>query len=238
MTEKLNLTVSPSLPSFSTANPRAWFRVAESRFTVSKLDDDEKINRVLEAIPGSVFERLAPWLEVQNTTMTYAQLKEEMLTQYAPSKQRSAKKILDLITGQHDESPSSVWRQIDTLQRDEEGNKIDLAWHLWLHHLSPEVRAHIQDSKDDKATLIKRADKLQQQLGANQIMATTQRTDSKRNEHKPRHDRGRNEEKTKEDRDQIVGGMCWYHNRFGTRARSCIPGCKHFLTKNDKGSHQ
>ena len=103
-----------------------------------------------------------------------------------------------------------------------------------MHHLSPEVRAHIQDSKDDKDTLIKRADKLQQQLGASHIMAASQRNDSKRNEHK-RGDKNRKEER--QDRDQIIEGMCWYHNRFGTRAKSCIPGCKHFISKNDKGSH-
>ena len=233
MTDKLNLTVSPALPTFSTANPRAWFRVAESRFSVSKLSDEEKVNRVLEAIPGQVFEKLASWLEVQDAELKYTDLKTQLLTHYSPSGKRSAKRIIELVTGQHDEAPSAVWQQIDSLQRDIDGNKIDLAWHLWLHHLSPEVRAHIQDSKDDKPVLIKRADTLTRQLGSNQIMAASQRNEAK---HK-RNDKGRKEDK--QDREQLIEGMCWYHNRFGNRARACIPGCKHYITpKNDKGSYQ
>ena len=232
MTDKLNLSVSPALPSFSTVNPRAWFRVAESRFAVSKLSDKEKVNRVLEAIPGSVFERLASWLEIQEADLKYADLKTKLLTCYTPSGQRSAKKIIDLVTGQHDETPSAVLRQIDALQRDAEGNKIDLAWHLWLHHLSPEVRAHLQDSKDDRPALLKRADTLSRQLGPNQIMSASQRNDTK---HK-RSDKNHREDK--QDREQIIEGMCWYHNRFGTRVCSCIPGCKHYSApKKDKGSH-
>ena len=237
MTDKLTLTVSPALPTFSEANPRAWFKLAESRFSVGKItDDDEKINRILEALPNTAFEKLAPWLDVQaDSTMKYADLKTELLSYYTPSKQRRVQKILDLVTNQTDEKPSTVWRQIDSLQRDTEGEKIDLAWELWLHHLQPQVRVLLQESKDDKAILTKCANALQSQLCNATIMSATQRSDSKhgdrRNNHKRRDD--------KNEREQITNGKCWYHNRFGDRANKCFPGCESYVPpKNDKGSHQ
>ena len=236
MTDKVSLTVSPALPSFSETNPRAWFRLAESRFSVGKITDDEdRINRILEALPNTVFERLAPWLDVQPTAMKYDDLKSELLSYYTPSKQRRTQKILDLVNNQTDQQPSAVWRQIDSLQRDDQGEKIDLAWELWLHHLQPQVRVLLQDSKDDKTTLVKRADSLQSQLCSSPIMAATQRNDNKRTDR--RNDNRRRDDKA--DREQIINGKCWYHNRFGSKANRCFPGCESYTPpKNDKGGHQ
>ena len=200
-------------------------------------DEVEKTGRVLEALPPAAFARIAPWLEVQSDTeMTYASLKSELLSHHTPSKQRRAAKIVELITTQSDQQPSSTWRQIDALQRDEEGEKIDLAWELWLYHLQPQVRVLLQDSKDSKAIQIKRADSLQKQLCSTPIMAATQHTEKKRSDHKKGDHRCQKDDK--EDCDQIIDGRCWNHDKFGRSARQCVPGCAKYSSKNDKASHQ
>ena len=223
------VTVAPALPTFSEKTPRAWFMLAESRFKVNKLtSDDDKVCRVLEALPTHVFERLAAWLDIQEN-LVYSELKSELLSYYTASTQKRAQQILELLTQRTDETPSSRWRQIEALQVDKDSKRMDLGWELWLNSLPATVRVHIQNSTDDKADIIRRADSLQRQLGSSEpspIASINQKHRAKASE-------------TDEQRDAIINGLCWFHRRFKEKARRCRSGCKHHKpAKNEGASHQ
>ena len=143
----VNVAVTPALTPFSDTNPRAWFLLAESRFTVGKITDDaDKTSCVLEALQPAIFERIAPWLETKTlTTLKYQELKEELLSSNTPSTQTRAKQILEMVNSPTDK-PSARWRRMDALQHDQEREKLDLTWELWLLSLPSRVRIQIQDS--------------------------------------------------------------------------------------------
>ena len=233
MTDKISLTVSPAFPAFSEQNPRAWFRRAESRFSCAKITTDlEKTDRVLEALPVTVFDRLAPWLETQSDEIKYDDLKKELLSYYVDSKQRRTQEILDLVTQPTDNPPSNRWRRINALLTSADGTQMNLAWELWVHSLPPQVRAILQDadSKDQDA-IIKRADTLQHQLAPTNASASAVHESTQR----PRKDRRPPLPKKDE---EIKDGQCWFHRCFGERAHRCLSGCKHFKTKNGNSGHQ
>lgn len=233
MGSPINVTVTPALTPFSEANPRAWFLLAESRFTTSKITDDvEKTSRILEALSPAVFERIAPWLETKIAdTLKYSELKDELLSFYTASDHTRAKQILDM-TNNPSEKPSDRWRRMDALQHDAEGSKLDMVWQLWLISLPSRVRIQVQDMSMDKSKIIRKADSLLKQLeedDSRPIMAAQ----------KPSRQRPRQRD---DDRDRITDGACWYHNRFGDRSKKCIEGCKKYSTfyasKNAPGDRQ
>ena len=231
MTE-VTVSVAAALSPFSTNNPRAWFKLAQSRFTCCKIKtDDEKCSRVLEALQPEVFERIAPWLETQpDEGMKYSDLKEELLSCYTSSKTSRAQQILDLVNNPAD-THSSRWRQIDALQRNTDGSTLDLAWELWLTSLPAAVRLQIRkapaEKTTDKSAAIREADTIQKQLDkeaarepAGHVMASQPRKPSQSKHHQSNPD---------DTKDKIIDGYCWYHRTHRHRARKCLEGCKKFV---------
>ena len=235
MTTSVNVSVSPALPAFSEANPRAWFLLAETRFTCNKITEDvEKTGRVLEALPPHIFEKIAPWLETKLAeTLKYVDLKDELLSHYTASSHSRAKQIYDMVENST-QKPSDRWRTMDALQTGSDGTKLDMTWQLWLLSLPSRVRIQVQDSTLDKAKIVRKADSLLKQIeedDSHPVMA------SQRAHHKHRsrtHD---------DDRDKISEGLCWYHRTYRAKARQCREGCKNFSTfvppaKNAAGDRQ
>ena len=245
MTE-VTVTIPTALPQFSKANPRAWFRLAQARFASCALKtDNDKVNKVLEALPPDVFDKLAPWLETQPEDDTkYADLKAELLSYYTGSRTSRTEQILQLVNQPASELPSERWRQMDALQYNADGTKVDLLWELWLVSLPAQVRLHIDSpaKPTDIAAVIKKADSAQKQLSkeaagslphGSQVMAAQPASNPKRSTHKGNQHRD-------EDRDKIIGGHCWYHRVFRHQARRCLEGCKRYvdIPKNLSGGQQ
>lgn len=237
MGSPVNVTVTPALTAFSEANPRAWFLLAESRFTCSKISDDvEKTSRVLESLPATVFERIAPWLETKlSETLKYQDLKDELLSHYTASSHSRAKQIYDMVQNSTDK-PSDRWRRMDALQTDSDGTKLDMTWQLWLLSLPSRVRIQVQDSNLERSKTIRKADSLLKQLEEeDSASAHTMAVQKQQHKQRPR--------QRDDDRDQLTSdGICFYHNRFNNRARKCKEGCKHFAafnsSKNGSGDRQ
>ena len=236
MGTEVNVTVTPALNPFSEANPRAWFLFAETRFTCGSITDDvQKTGRILEALPASVFNKIAPWLETKTAkTLKYDDLKEELLSHYTESKHSRAKQIYEMVA-HSSQKPSDRWRTMDALQTDPEGNKLDLTWQLWLLSLPPRVRIQVQDSKEDRSKIIRRADSLIKQLDEDDTAHTM-------SVQRPHHKQRSRQREDRDERDQIIDGVCWYHNRFNNKAKKCKEGCKHYSTfssaKNGSGDRQ
>ena len=244
MTE-VTVTVATALPQFSTANPRAWFRLAQARLTSSGLTKDEdKINKVLEALPPEVFNRLAPWLDTQpEDGGSYAELKDELLSYYTGSKTTRATQMLNLITHPETDNPSARWRQLEALQYNADGTKIDVLWELWMASLPPQVSVQLDNAaastSTEKAAVTRRADSIQKRL-ANETTssASTAAVQPASGSRKPQQQKSN--QPRDEARDKIIDGFCWYHRVFKHRSRRCLEGCKKYvdMPKNASGNQQ
>ena len=220
MTDTVSVTVNAALPPFCEENPRAWFRLVDARFVVTKTTDDvEKTSRVLEALPSHVFKRIASWLVTQPEELVYKDLKDELLSHFMPSQHTRMKQVLEMVTNPSDR-PSERWRTMDELQYNRDGTKVDVMWELWLLSLHPQVRTQIQQSTEPRSIIIRRADSLQKQLidedAQKPIMAA-----------QPKQGKQRDRNYTPKD-DKIVDGYCWFHRTFRNRARQCLQGCKKY----------
>ena len=170
--------------------------------------------------------------------MKYSDLKEELLSRYTSSKTSRAQQIMDLVSNPTS-SHSDRWRQIDALQQNTDGTKLDLAWELWLTSLPAAVRLQVRKAPSEKlaekSTIIREADTIQKQLdresareSSGHVMAAQPRKPTQYKAHQNKPD---------DTKDKIIDGYCWYHRTYRNRARRRLEGCKRYidLPKNASG---
>ena len=239
---KVSVAVAAALNPFSTNNPRAWFKLAQSRFLCCQITtDEEKCGRVLEALPPEVFERIAPWLETQpDEGMKYTDLKDELLSCYTSSSTSRAQQILDLVNNPAS-THSERWRQIDALQHNTDGSTLDLAWELWLTSLPAAVRLQVRKAPSaklsDKSAVVREADTIQKQLDKEMAKEPSGHAMAAQPK-KYQQNRQAQQNRFDDTKDKIIDGYCWYHRTHKHRARKCLEGCKKFVdlpAKNGTG---
>ena len=85
------------MPTFTTKHPAIWFRRAEAAFQNAGVKQQQtKCNCILEAIPETVIESIAPWLDTQPDELDYAKLKSRILKVYAPTAQQRVERLVNL----------------------------------------------------------------------------------------------------------------------------------------------
>ena len=213
------------MPTFSTKHPSIWFRRVEAAFKNSGVTvEDTKCNCILEAIPESVIESIAPWLDGQPDTLDYAKLKARILKVYAPTPQQRVDRLLQLpaqMEQQDDVSPSQVWHEINSLLTNPDGSKINFARELWRRSLNQSVRATTRtgttdpseaelDAADQQAEILGKA------LPATNVCAARNRQPPEEQQPKPY-----------VPLNKLKDGICGYHRKFGDKATKCAPGCTH-----------
>jgi len=196
----------------------------------------------VQALPDEVFTRLSSWFADQGDEIEYESLKTKLLTLYSPSAAERARRILAL-PGQPlgDRSAEQIFDEINTLCRmpdidpvTKKHRELDLKKEIWLLALPDFVR-RVLDTNLPWDQLIKRADEL---IEANRVFppvsiqsATTSSIDSetpailaaiRTTTNRPDYRRSRPPPLNNLD----DAGICGYHRKFGSRARTCFHGCK------------
>ena len=151
-TTEVNLA-KPRLPTFSSKHTSIWFRGADATFKNASITSEEtRVNCVLENIPETVLETIAPWLDMQPDVLEYSKLKERILKVFSLSAQQRVDRLISLpaqLEQQHDVTPSQVWHEINSLITIPAGQKINYAHELWRRCLHPAVRATTSSSMVD-----------------------------------------------------------------------------------------
>lgn len=229
--------VAVKLSPFSTQEPTAWFRRAEVQFRLRKISDERtKADYVLEAIPESLFPQIAAWLDDQPDEINYADLKDYLLKEYTLTPSARAQRLLRFpLQPLGDRTARVVWNQMQALARlptidptTKGYRQVDLMKELFLQTLPSSVRAALPDADALEMTaLVKRADDLIDAANASQrstpisAVAEPPISDTSAVDRAPRRHR-------LDPRPGLLlaSGRCFYHEKYGAKARNCSPGCK------------
>lgn len=239
-----SFAVSPKLAPFWLDRPAAWFAHIEAQFALSQITVDEtKYNYVVAQIDS----RLAN--EVEDLVVSpppkgkrYEWIKEEMIRRFSISE---AQRVRQLISGEEigDRKPTQFLRHLRSLAgKNLSDDKI--LRELWLQRLPVNIQAILAIQSDlalDKVAEI--ADKIievspisinavkseeppfslaaitsQLQDLSNQVAALSAQQKSR--EYSRTQPKPRSRSSTPESR-----RFCWYHYRFGIKAKKCVEPC-------------
>lgn len=208
-TQELN-AVAIKLPTFWTTQPNVWFTQAEAQFHIKKVTEDStKYYYVISALDQSTASRIIHVLSNPPAEGKYDNLKKKLLETFGLSRRDRADKLLHM-SGLGDRKPSELMDEMLSLL---EGHTFCLlAEQIFLEQLPQDIRLQVTDSdfKDPRAVAL-RADVLwlarQQSAGSIQQVAIRKTVPKQRSS--ANHD------------------WCYYHAKFGEKARKCLPPCKY-----------
>lgn len=221
MTEQQVNAVAIKLPTFWTAQPNIWFTQAEAQFHIKNVTQDiTKYYYVVSALDQATASRILDILTKPPEENKYDHLKQRLINTYGLNRRDRASRLLH-INDLGDRKPSELMDNMLSLL---DGHEFCLlAEQIFLEHLPDDIRMQIADSDfKDPRTLAQRADIL---LMAKQQSAThIVHQISKRNESTAKNNKAHPD-------------WCYYHSKFGERARKCHPPCK-YLGNEQAGRQQ
>ena len=245
----INTTVH--LPVFSTNQLLTWFRRAERHFHLKKINNSTtKADHVIEVLPESVFQQIAPWMDTQLAEIKYDDLKATLLKTFCPTSAVRARRLLGLPQQlPADRTPTQIWHEINTLRQLPELDSItglhkqlDIAREIWLMCLAPQVRSALLNTDNcDMDDLVNEAEQRHNahnsatHQGPAAITAIQRRpavpanTDITTNQRRPSRPVDKHARAT-----LTEPFICWYHLRHGDNAQRCSPGCQ-YQSKNSAG---
>lgn len=206
------------LPDFWTHDPEPWFQHVEAQFHLRGITtDDTKYFHVVAALDSATTRRLMGLLRDPPNTGKYAALKTQLLQIYQLSDIERADRLLSL-NGLGDSKPSELMENMLALLGS--GDVSFLFTHLFLRQLPPQVRTGLATSPlirtKDYRGLAEEADRLllaSRQFAVNAVLPM-----------KP-DDVDSVEVAAVTERRRKESSLCFFHRRFGLKARRCVQPC-------------
>lgn len=200
--------VSVKLPPFWSAQPTVWFHQAEAQFQLAQITQDAtKYSHVIAALDQSTASRILDLLNNPPEENRYQSLKDRLSTTFGLSKRERAAALLH-IGELGDRKPSELMDEMLALVG--EHTKCILFEQVFLERMPESIRLQLSsdDSFNDPRAAAQRADELWlaqrarplEVSSANLAAATRQRSSKNKD-------------------------FCYYHNRFGVKAKKCVPPC-------------
>lgn len=247
---EMELVSAVKIPIFNPSDPALWFRMCESTFelatpkpiTVSKT----KFNYIVAHIPPETASLVRDVIVNPDPEDPYKNLREELTKRSGESSQAEIRRLL---AGEQlgDRCPSELLR---VMQRRAESHALPdkVLLELFLQQMPSHVQsilAAIDTLSIAKAAEI--ADRIIEVSPApvsqisknNENLSDYQKllTEVKKLHERLNslvHNRGRSREKRSRTRSQSRDVICWYHKKFGFKARKCAAPCTY--SKNEEGS--
>lgn len=215
------------LPEFWQHDPEPWFQHVEAQFHLRGITtDDTKYFHVVAALDSATTRRLMGLLRDPPAANKYAALKAELLQRFQLSDMERADRLLSM-TGLGDSMPSALMENMLALLGG--GDCAFLFTHLFLRQLPPPVRTalaiHPLVHTKDYRGLALEADRLllaSRQFSVHALLPAESE------------DPAVAAVTTRRKRKDGSGSMCFYHRRFGPKARRCIPPCSFQLPGNEE----
>lgn len=208
-TQELN-AVAIKLPTFWTTQPNVWFTQAEAQFHIKKVTEDStKYYYVISALDQATASRIIHVLTNPPANGKYDNLKEKLLETFGLTRRDRADKLLHM-SGLGDRKPSELMDEMLSLL---DGHTFCLlAEQIFLEQLPQDIRLQLTDSDfTDPRAVALRADVLW--LAKQQSASSIQQVSIRKPVPKQRSSTGQD--------------WCYYHAKFGEKARKCLPPCKH-----------
>ena len=221
--------VSLKLPTFWTSSPEAWFCHAEAQFTIRKIvQDTTKYHYVVASLDSETANRALSLLTAPPDTNKYQKLKDFLISAFKLSESERATALFSL-NGLGDSKPSELMDKMLALISPHE--PCFLFRYLFMQQLPDFVRVPLASSPEvDCRKLALQADLLynsgkHQSVSAVAVSSApvskpvpAQQTSARRSHEDP---------------------LCWYHSRYGDKAKRCAPPCARYSKpQNDQGNGQ
>ena len=209
--------VSLQLPSFWSEDPELWFLKVEAQFALRKVNtDDTKYNYVVSALDNRASIEIKSVLLQPPSKDKYNAVKSALITAFAKTQAEKDAELLT-ISGLGDRKPSALLRHILSLNSDAD----TLRRAFFLAQLPSDVRAilAVQDNSnlDELAQAADRIVEAKVLAGPADVAPLSEVSFV--------HGRRQNGRKSSPMRRKSDPNICYYHSKFGTRARVCKPGC-------------
>jgi VanZ family protein len=216
--------VALKLPAMWTEDMETWFFQAEAQFEIRKISVEKtKFYHVVSALPQECASKVKDLIRNPPAENPYAALKAALLSKYEMTEHERAAAIF-AITSLGDSKPSQVMDRIRCLLGGLEGG-ILLRYHF-LSTLPEAVRNPLAISTTtDLGELAIEADRIflsTRDVGTHQVLAAGDDAEDV-DRVQARHRDSRNRAKT---RTPTASGLCFYHERFGSKAKKCEQGCR------------
>ena len=209
--------VSLKLPTFLTSRPEVWFQQVEAQFALRRITDSTtQYFYLLTALDPIVAERMAGDVSLVPEAGKYAYLKSKLMEVYGLTDDQKADKLLDL-NGLGDWKPSQLCAYMQGLAV----NQDVVLRRIFLRQLPEDVRVQVAAlDTDSLPALARKADTIMAAKQASASVAASFRPSKKKSP-------PRRSDKTT---------LCWYHAKFGDKAKACRPPCAHAPSPSELGT--
>lgn len=212
------MAVALKLPDFWTSQPEVWFTQAEAQFHIRGITTDAtKYYYVIAALDQDTATRLLDILRSPPDQDKYQHLKDQLLKTFGLSRRDRAAKLLDM-AGLGDRKPSALLA--DMRSRSHGHTSCMLFEEIFLRQMPDDIRMQLaQQDFSDLDVVAERADALWQ--------AKSQRTDAGGISKVVRAPRAIRQPVpiTFDTSTAAPEGWCFYHTKFGTKAKKCRSPC-------------
>jgi hypothetical protein len=231
------VSVAIKIPPFWSADPQLWFLQVDALFKTRNITASRtKFNHVVAAISPQTATTVRDIIRNPPREDAYDALKEALIKRNAPTKHNQLQQLLQM-PALGDRKPSELLRNMRQLNNDD--NDTELFREMFLQRLPKEVRAVLMaiggeksldemaeladnmiDTRTDSTPQLNEIEQLRDEVAALRH-ANRSRTTS----------RGIDNRKAT---NSSTTAWCWYHTRFGSKARSCVPPCAYTNSGNRK----
>lgn len=198
--------VTLKLPSFWQGQPEAWFALAEAQFSLRNISaDDTRYYYIVSALDAETATRALSIISAPPSTNKYDTIKAHLLSAYGLSNAERATALFNL-KGLGDSKPSELMDSMLSLLGSH--TPCFLFKHLFCQQLPEYVRTPLASSEiTDLRKFALEADKyFNAGSPTNPTVSIIDRTDQPLSPPNT--------------------SLCWYHQRFGGKARRCIKPCQ------------
>lgn len=243
--------VALRIPPFWRANVRLWIAQCDNAFTYSGITSDEtKFSALVANIDAETLSHVSDIVLHPPDSDKYKALSERLISEFEDSEHQKIKKLLtELQLG--DERPSHLLRKMKELSGKQLND--DFLQNLWMQRMPAHIQTVLSASSEKLDQLAIIADKVAEVVQPGAICAasatetsngagvttetllqrieelTRQVSELSRGHMTPR-SRGRSSSRSRKGNGS--GQVCFYHNRFGDKARKCTKPCTYEQRKN------
>lgn len=248
------------IPTFWSSRPDLWFLQVETQFRLKGISTDQtKYDYLISSLPVETMEIVADVIQNPTERDKYKNLKEVLISRCKDTEERRLDNLVNRVE-LGDSKPSELFRQMDALAQSNSLVNNSLLKKLWINKLPDHIKPTIValETSQTQEQLFEIADKIYDTTDRGRIfsiesvgndrkddlVSMLSKLNKRIDEMEIRHSRDRyrntshNSNRSfsnSQSRSRNFGNsnkskFCYYHSRYGNRARNCKPPCG-FKTK-------
>ncbi|XP_070162446.1 uncharacterized protein [Polyergus mexicanus] len=243
------------IPPFWNDEPELWFAQLEGQFVLSGITQDTtKYSYVLSQLDSRQIKEVKDIITQPPDANKYEAIKRALIQRLSVSQEQRTRQLLEL-EEIGDRKPSQFLRHLRTLAANNVPDS--LLRTLWLGRLPPQMQMILATRAEDHLNdVAEQADRIHEMASRGVVATTTAPREtleaqilalarkvstlsthfsrSRSRERRPARKKSQNRSESQSK--NYNKGYCFYHNRFGGKAKKCTQPCT-FNTEKGQGSH-